>query len=65
MRIVVDWDLCEANAVCVKLAPRLFRINEQEEKLKILVERPDENERAVVEKAVRMCPRGALTLEEV
>jgi ferredoxin len=62
MRIVVDWDLCEANAVCVKLAPKIFRINEKDQ-LDLLVEQPSDSERALVENAVRMCPRGALSIE--
>jgi ferredoxin len=62
-RIVVDWDLCESNAVCQKLAPELFRVNE-DDMLEVLLETPDESFRAKVEGAVRMCPRGALSLVE-
>jgi ferredoxin len=38
-RIVVDYELCEANAVCMKVAPEVFRVDE-EDKLHVLVEQP-------------------------
>ena len=28
MRIHVDYDLCEANGVCVKTAPEIFQIDD-------------------------------------
>ena len=65
MRIVVDRDLCESNAVCERLAPTVFRINPDEDRMELLQEIPDEAARVSVEHAVRMCPRGALSLEPV
>jgi ferredoxin len=38
-RIVVDHDLCEANAVCVMVAPDVFQVDE-DDKLHLLVEQP-------------------------
>ena len=26
MKVVVDWDLCEANAVCMKVCPEVFEL---------------------------------------
>ena len=26
MKVVVDYDLCEANAVCMQHAPKVFRV---------------------------------------
>jgi ferredoxin len=64
MRIVVDRDLCEANAVCVRTAPDMFVI-EPNEKMKLLVEQPSSPEQIEKAKAaVRRCPRGALKLVE-
>jgi len=61
MRIVVDRNLCESNAVCTRVAPDLFVIDEHD-RLRVLVEQPspDALERAQI--AVRRCPRGALSL---
>ena len=61
MRIVVDRDLCEGNAVCMKMAPEVFAVGEDDQ-VKVLVERPGEALRAKVEAAVRRCPRQALAV---
>lgn len=63
MKIAVDYELCEANARCMEVAPDIFRVDE-EDNLHILIESPGEDRRAAVEEAVRLCPRQALTLQE-
>lgn len=63
MKIVVDRDLCEANAVCMRMAPEVFRVDEKDE-LHVLVERPGPELEAKVNNAVRGCPRGAIKLVE-
>lgn len=63
MKIVVDYDLCEANAVCMRLAPEVFQVDEQDN-LNVLQERPGEDQLAKVKEAVRLCPRQALSLAE-
>lgn len=63
MKIVVDWDLCEANGVCVRAAPESFRLNDQDQ-LEVLTEQVPPELRAKVEKAVRGCPKQALSLTE-
>jgi ferredoxin len=63
MKVVVDYDLCEANAVCMEQAPEVFRVDE-DDSLHILIARPPESLRAKVEAAVRLCPRQAITLVE-
>ena len=59
MRIVVDYELCEANAVCCRKAPEVFRLDAQDQ-LHLKIERPDESLRAKVEAAVVGCPKRAL-----
>jgi len=63
MRVVVNRDLCEGNALCVKEAPEVFALGDDDQ-VRILVEQPDEALRAKVDRAVRRCPRNALTLED-
>ena len=63
MRVVVDFDLCESNAVCVGLAPEVFEVRD-DDCLYILQERPPEPLRAKVEAAVRSCPKQAISLED-
>ena len=62
MKIIVDYDLCEANAVCMAEAPEVFKVDE-EDNLHVLDETPPEALRKKVEAAVRLCPKQALKLE--
>jgi ferredoxin len=63
MRVVVNRDLCEGNALCVKEAPEVFALGDDDQ-ARILAERPTESLRTKVDRAVRRCPRNALTLIE-
>lgn len=63
MKIVVDWDRCEANGVCVRVAPEAFNLDEKDQ-LHVLVENVTPEQRARVEQAVRDCPRQALSLSQ-
>ena len=61
MKIVVDYDLCEANALCMEAAPEVFRV-EEDDTLTVLLEEPGDELRAKVEEAARLCPRQAITI---
>ena len=63
MRVVVDFNLCEANALCMDVCPEVFRVDDKDE-LHILIERPDESLREQVEEAARICPRQAISIVE-
>jgi ferredoxin len=63
MKIVVDRDLCEANQVCMRIAPDVFRVDETD-RLHILVDDVGPELRERVERAVKRCPRQALALVE-
>jgi ferredoxin len=63
MRIHVDYDLCEANAVCVRTAPDIFRVDDTD-KLHLLIATPGPELMDKVHAAVRRCPRRALSLRE-
>ena len=62
MRVVVDFDLCESNAVCMSIAPEVFEVRD-DNFLYILQEEPPEELRPKVEEAVRRCPRQAISIE--
>jgi ferredoxin len=62
-KVVVDHDLCEDNAFCVRFAPEVFAVDEREEMV-LMLERPGEELRGKLEKAVDRCPRAALSLVE-
>jgi ferredoxin len=63
MKIIVDRDLCESNAVCMDIEPSVFEVDDDDE-LQILNEHPDESLRPKMEEAVRRCPKQALSIED-
>ncbi len=63
MKILIDADRCEGNAVCMKMAPEVFAVGE-DDKARLLVKSPPEELRGKVEAAVRRCPRQALVIQE-
>jgi ferredoxin len=62
MKVVVDFDKCKSNAVCMAAAPEVFEVRD-DNFLYILQEEPPEELRDKVEEAVRTCPTGAISLE--
>jgi ferredoxin len=62
MKIVVDFDKCTSNAVCMGIAPEIFEVRD-DNFLYVLQEEPPEEQRALVEEAVRMCPTQAISLD--
>lgn len=61
MRVVVDYDLCESNALCMGAAPEVFEVRD-DDLLYVLDETPNEALRAKVEQAVRVCPKQAIRI---
>lgn len=61
MRIEVDWDLCESNAVCMGIAPDVFLLGDDDMLTVLRPEVTPENEELVRE-AVRQCPRQAISI---
>jgi ferredoxin len=63
LRIIVDRDLCEANGECMRAAPEVFHLDENDQ-LTVKVEHPPAELLESVKTAVRRCPRAALSLRE-
>jgi ferredoxin len=63
VRVVVDWNLCESNALCMAAAPEVFELQD-DDTLLILQETPDESLHTKVEDATRACPKRAISLED-
>lgn len=63
MKVQVDYDLCEGNAVCMKVCPEVFVVGD-DDRARLLIDQPGEELRAKVEAAVRRCPRQALAIIE-
>lgn len=62
MRVRVDYDLCEGNAVCAGLVPQVFEVDD--DNLFILAEEVPAGLIDQVRHAVQSCPKTALSLEE-
>jgi ferredoxin len=63
MRVVVDYTLCESNAVCMRLVPEVFEVRD-DDRLYLKTERPPDGLCARVDEAVRRCPKQALSIVE-
>lgn len=63
MRVEVDRDLCESNAVCVGVAPEVFELGD-DDLARVLVDRIPPDRQDEVREAVALCPKVALTLRD-
>ena len=61
MRVIVDYDLCESNALCMSACPEVFEVRD-DDNLYLLQEQPSEDLRDKVMAAVRACPKAALVV---
>jgi len=62
-KVVVDFDVCESNAICMGIAPEVFEVRD-DDFLYVLEEHPSEALRPKVEQAVRQCPKQAISIVE-
>ncbi len=60
--IKVDFDACEANALCEAFAPEVFEVDD-DDMLHLHTEDVTDENRENVERAVAACPRAAIRLE--
>lgn len=60
--IVVDWDECEANAVCESILPEIFSVDDND-MLQVSNFHPPVEVLDKVQEAVDMCPKRALFLK--
>jgi ferredoxin len=63
-RIVVDFDLCDSNGVCMDIAPEVFEVRD-DGFVYILQEVVDGELLGKAAEAVPRCPTQAISLEEV
>ncbi len=62
-KVVVDYDLCESNAICMQIAPEVFEVRD-DDFLYVLADEPEETQREKVEEAVQRCPKQAIAIAE-
>ncbi len=59
MRVIVDHDRCEGNAVCMGIAPDIFDLDDEDYAVVKTDPIPADRE-ALAEQAIAECPRAAL-----
>lgn len=62
-KIVVNFDACESNGICMDLAPQIFEIRD-DGFLYILQEYPSDAQLPLIEEVIPRCPTQAISLEE-
>lgn len=63
MKVVVDFDACASNAVCMGIAPEVFEVRD-DGYLYVLNENPGPELEEKVRDAVASCPNGAISIED-
>lgn len=63
MKVKVDFDLCESNAMCEAIAPDVFEVDD-DDFLQLRKEEIGPEDVESVRRAVASCPRSAISLEE-
>lgn len=63
MKIKIDFDLCESNALCEAMAPEVFELDD-DDFLHLKTEETTAENIENVKRAVAACPRTAISLED-
>jgi ferredoxin len=63
MKVSVNFDLCESNALCSAIAPQVFEVRD-DGYVYILDEEPSESLREQVDDAMGRCPKAAISIAE-
>ena len=63
MRVKVDRDRCEGNAVCLGIAPDIFDLDDEDYAV-VKADPVPADQEALTEQAIAECPRAALIRED-
>lgn len=63
MKIVIDYELCESNGVCMGVMPSVFELRD-DDFLYLLREEVPEAEAPLLLDAARQCPRQAISIQD-
>jgi len=63
VKVVVDFDRCASNAVCMSILPEVFEVRD-DGFLYVLNENPPDSMRDRLEESVRSCPTQAISIAE-
>jgi ferredoxin len=63
VRVKVDRDRCEGNAVCLGIAPDIFDLDDEDYAV-VKADPVPADQEALTEQAIAECPRAALVRED-
>jgi ferredoxin len=63
MKLFVDFDTCDGNAVCMSICPEVFELGD-DGYLHLLQEEPGEDLREKLKGAEVSCPTQAITIQD-
>ena len=63
MKVKIDHSLCEGHARCMEEVPEVFEVREDDRSYSLIDVVPSELEEKV-RRAVSVCPRAALSIDE-
>lgn len=63
MHIVIDFDRCESNGLCMSTAPELFLVDD-DDNLHVLVDALSDEHVVAARQAARLCPKQAISIVE-
>jgi ferredoxin len=64
VKVIVDELRCDAHGLCVDACPEVFALDDDDDKVTVLVEAPDEFLREKLNRAALLCPKAAITVED-
>jgi ferredoxin len=63
VRVIVDRDRCEGNAVCLGIAPNIFDLDDEDYAV-VKTDPVPADQEELAEQAIAECPRAALVRED-
>jgi len=63
-RVVINRELCEGHFKCQATAPEVFEVRDEDDQAHLLMDEISDELMAKVDRAIRLCPRGALSWVE-
>ena len=64
MKVVLDELRCDAHGQCVEACPEVFALDDDDDVVRVLIDEPDESLRPKLERAVQICPKAAIRIED-
>jgi ferredoxin len=64
MKVIVDELRCDAHGLCAEACPEVFALDDEDDMVRVLQEEPDESLRESLNRAVQLCPKAAIRIED-